>query len=82
MSEVKLKPCSNPEWVSVEDALPKEKEEVWVVDYYKNKPFSTLAYLCDGEWFSCFEDCNGSLNVGDVKLWMEYIPPSPPKEKS
>ena len=60
---------SYPNWISVEDELPKENEEVLAyISLFNEK------YLCvyhNGK----FEDYLGELGKGAVSHWMPIVPP-------
>lgn len=64
------------QWVSVEDALPEDDEDVVLVyayDPYSGSPYFDLATL-DGEWYSI------SGMAIDVIKWMKIPPLNPEKE--
>jgi len=59
----------HPNWISVEDELPKEDEEVLAYNSLYNEK-----YLCvyhNGK----FEDYLGELGKGAVSHWMPIVPP-------
>lgn len=68
----------HPNWISVEDELPKERQVVWVRKHFNSENLGEFdiydsAAFCNGE-FQCD-------NSGNVTHWMPIVPPRCATEK-
>ena len=70
--------AGKPKWISVEERLPKEGEEVLVFGYWHEKFQPLMCYLSPhrkGKWFTTI----AGQQVYTVTHWMPL--PEPPKEE-
>jgi len=77
-------------WISVEDELPKQKEDVLLVHILANDPSSIFLGYRDGVWwfethyYCAADDANvhRSHNIphDQITHWMP-LPPNPPQDK-
>ena len=62
----------HPQWISVEERLPEEREVVWVRKHFKRK------YVGEFDLYDSAAFCNGEFQCdasGNVTHWMPIVPP-------